>query len=104
MASTDIASGLAKIRRRRWALWTVFLTYIPAIWVTLRITESDWYAGAVLVVWVIMAAVAGGFAAFARCPWCGDYYHIKGLTPVWVRKCLHCGLPLNADRLEAPPS
>ena len=99
--AAEISAGLALIRRRRWTLWGVLLTYLPAIWLALKITESDRKTAVVFGVWVAMAAAAGCAAAAARCPRCGNYFHLMGLTPVWVRKCLHCGLPLRADRL--PP-
>lgn len=94
----DLARGLARIRRRRWALWAVFLTYLPAIWLSLRLTGSNRVTAVVFGVWVLLAAVAGSFAAFARCPGCGNYFHLLGLMPMWVRRCLHCDLGLKADK------
>lgn len=96
----DFSEGLVRIRRRRWLLWTVLLTYLPAIWLSLKVTESDRKTAVVFGIWVAMAAVAGCVAAAARCPRCGNYFHLMGLTPVWVRKCLHCGLGLTADKVE----
>jgi hypothetical protein len=95
--SAAIAEGLAGIRKRRWCLWAVILTYIPAIWLSLEITGSDRKTAVVFGVWVLLAAAASGAAAFSRCPRCGNYYHMMGLVPVWVRKCLHCGLPLKGE-------
>ena len=97
-SKAELSAGLARIRRRRWGLWSVLLTYLPAIWLSLKITESDRKTAVVFGVWVAMAAVAGCVAAAARCPRCGNYFHLLGLTPVWVRKCLHCGLGLTADK------
>ncbi len=94
----DIAAGLSKLRRKRWFLWSVFLTYVPAIWLSLRLTRSDKATGVVFAVWVVLAAVAGTIAGFGRCPRCGNYFHMKGLMPVWVRKCLHCDLSIRADK------
>jgi hypothetical protein len=94
---TGLAEGLRRIRRKRWFLWSVFLTYLPAIWVSLKLTGSDRKTAIVFGVWVVLAAVAGGLVAFARCPRCGNYFHMKGLVPVWVRRCLHCELHLKAD-------
>ncbi|MBI5443984.1 MAG: hypothetical protein HY900_22595 [Deltaproteobacteria bacterium] len=95
MTDEELAPRLAALRKRRWCLWAVFLTYLPAIWLSLKLTGSDSATAVVFGVWVALAAVAGGLAAFARCPRCGEYYHIKGLMPVWVRRCLHCGLSLT---------
>jgi hypothetical protein len=99
----DLEQGLAVIRRRRWYLWTVLLTYLPAIWLSLEITQSDRKTAVVFGVWVAMAAVTGSLVAAVRCPQCGNYYHLLGLMPVWVRKCLHCGLRLTADKGNGPP-
>jgi hypothetical protein len=98
MTSKALAPGLSRLRRKRWFLWSVLLTYVPAIWLALELTGSDSGALVVFVLWIAMAAVAGALAAFSRCPRCGEYFHVKGLMPVWVRKCLHCGLRLTADR------
>lgn len=92
-----VEQGLRKIRRRRWLLWSIFLTYLPAIWLSLRITGSDRKTAVVFGVWVLLAAVAGGLVAFARCPRCGNYFHMKGLVPVWVRRCLYCRLHLKGE-------
>lgn len=97
MTVDELSLGLARLRKRRWCLWAVFLTYLPAIWLSLRLTGSDRATAVVFALWIALAAAAGGFAAFARCPRCGEYYHIKGLMPVWVRNCLHCGLPLKGE-------
>ena len=96
--ASDIAAGLGKIRKRRWFLWLVFLTYVPAVWLSLRWTRSDAITAVVFGFWVVLAAVAGVRVGFARCPRCGNYYHTKGLLPVWVRKCLHCNLSIRADK------
>ncbi len=95
---SSIPAGLTKIRRKRWFLWLVFLTYIPAIWLTLTWTQSSLFTGAVFGLWLVLAAISGTLVAFTRCPRCGNYYHAKGLLPVWVRKCLHCGLSIRADK------
>jgi hypothetical protein len=96
--ASNIGSGLSKIRRRRWFLWAVFLTYVPAIWLSLEWTRSDSATAVVFAVWVVFAAVGGALVGFARCPRCNNYYHVKGLIPVWVRKCLHCDLSIRADK------
>ncbi|MBI5017200.1 MAG: hypothetical protein HZB55_17175 [Deltaproteobacteria bacterium] len=97
-SEAELSAGLSVIRRRRWYLWAVLLTYLPAIWLSLEITESDRKTAVVFGVWVAMAAVAGAVVAAARCPRCGNYFHLMGLMPVWVRKCLHCGLGLTVDK------
>lgn len=95
-----IAEGLSRLRRRRRWLWLALGTYFPAIFLALRVTGSDKATGITLLVWLVFVGVASGVAGLTRCPRCGDYFHMQGLMPVWVRKCLHCGLPLKAG---APP-
>ena len=40
----------------------------------------------------------GSLSADYKCPRCGNLFHVNGLIPMYFRRCLHCGLPLNADK------
>ncbi len=93
-----IGSGLRKIRKRRWFLWGVLLVYVPAIWVSLRLTHSDRITAVVFGVWLVVLIIAVLLMSTARCPRCGNYFHVYGMTPLYLRKCLHCKLPLTADK------
>ncbi|BCR06145.1 hypothetical protein DESUT3_32140 [Desulfuromonas versatilis] len=95
---TDIPKrdpGLKSLRRRRWFLWGTILVYLPAIWTTLELTHSDRAAGKVFAVWLVLVLVASVQAAFARCPACGNHFHMNGFTPLYLRRCLHCGLHIS---------
>lgn len=94
----DFGPGLKKIRKRRLFLWGVILAYLPAMWTTLRLTESYKVTAAVFVVWIILLIIFTTVAACARCPKCGNYFHMHGMTLLILRKCLHCQLHINADR------
>jgi len=95
---SQYAEGLSKVRRRRWCLWGVILIYIPLIWTTLTITQSDRETAKVFAVWFVLACIASCISAFVKCPRCGNLFHVNGLIPMYFRRCLHCGLPLNADK------
>jgi len=93
-----ISAGLKAIRKRRLILWFVILIYIPAIWLVLEKTHSDRATGLAFAIWLVMLIVAAFWSALIKCPRCGNLYHINGPTLFYYRRCLHCGLRLNADR------
>ena len=93
-----ISTGLSFIRKRRLFLWSVVAVYVPAIWITLRTTHSDRAAGTVFGIWVLLLLIAVIRAAFVICPRCGNTFHMHGFTPLYLRKCLHCGLHISADK------
>jgi len=93
-----IAAGLARIRRRRWCLWGLIAVYLPAIWLSLRLTRSDAATAVVFGVWFVLVIAASCVVAFSRCPRCGHHFHMNGPVPLWLRRCLHCELHLTADR------
>jgi hypothetical protein len=86
------------VRRRRWVLWSVLIIYLPAMWTTQQITHSFKASLPVFFAWVLLLVIAAGISATARCPRCGNYYHVNGMALLYLRRCLHCQLPLNADR------
>lgn len=93
-----ISPGLSIIRRRRWYLWGVILVYLPAMQLILVKTQSIRITGAAFVAWLIILCIAVTLSAVARCPRCGNYFHMNGLTLLYFRNCLHCGLHIRADR------
>lgn len=96
-----ISAGLSKIRRRRWVVWSVMIIYLPTMWTTQKITHSFNGSMPVFCIWFLLLLVAMGYSAVARCPRCGNYYHVNGMILLYLRKCLHCQLPLNEDK--SPP-
>ena len=93
-----IRAGLKSIRSRRMILWFVILVYVPAIWFVLDTTQSDRATGKAFAVWLVVLIIALFWSAAVRCPRCGNLFHINGPTLFYFRRCLHCGLRLNADR------
>ena len=95
---TVIATGLRKILKRRWFLWSLIIAYLPAIWTSLTLTHSDRATGILFGIWLILLIVAVGFVTAARCPRCGNLFHMHGVTPLYLRSCLHCQLHICADK------
>jgi hypothetical protein len=98
IAEPDYGPGLRIIRKRRWYLWLEILVYVPAMWVTLKVAPSNIVIGMVFAIWFIMLWIVVGVSALARCPRCGNYFHMNGMTLIYLRKCLHCQLHLKADK------
>ena len=96
--TTDFRPALGKIRKRRLYLWGVILIYLPVMWMTLQLTQSYNKTAVAFVVWVLLLTIVATYAALARCPGCGNFFHMHGMTLLFLRKCLHCGLHINADK------
>ena len=94
----ELTTGLALIRRRRWYLWVAILIYLPALKLTMTLSSSTKVALSVVGIWLLISFSFAFFAALARCPRCGNYFHMHGPTLLFLRKCLHCQLHLCADR------
>jgi hypothetical protein len=93
----DFGPGLSIVRLRRWYLWVVILIYVPAMWLTLRVSPTYRAVEIVFAVWFVLLFAAATYSALARCPRCGNYFHMHGMTLLYLRKCLHCGLHVSAD-------
>lgn len=94
----SISRGLAKVRRRRWMLWSVIIIYLPTMWVTQKITRSFNGSMPVFFIWFLVLLAVMSFSAVARCPRCRNYFHVNGITLLYLRRCLHCQLSLTADK------
>lgn len=86
------------IRKRRWCLWGVILIYLPAMSITSRLNPTFRALAIAYFGWIILLFAAGIYSALAKCPRCGNYFHMHGMTLLYLRKCLHCGLHVTADR------
>lgn len=93
-----IRAGLSRIRKRRWMLWSVIIIYLPTMWTTQKITRSFQDSLPVFFLWFLILLLVMGFSALAKCPRCGNYFHLNGITLLYLRKCLHCQLHLTADK------
>jgi hypothetical protein len=90
--------GLAKIRQRRRILWAVILVYAPGLYAALEMGLPGSVLALLFWAWVGLLCVAVGLACVVKCPRCGKQFHTNGPTFLPVRRCLHCGLHLKADR------
>lgn len=97
--SEDQASytqGLDLLRRRRKYFFGVVLGYVPVMWLLHEFAPR--FMLKAFGVWVVLLVVAMAVSAVARCPRCGNCFHMHGMTLLYLRKCLHCQLHINADR------
>lgn len=94
MDDNSIQEGLKSIKRKRLQLWCVFISYLPAIGITLPLSSDNTGPAIVAGVWIIAAGVAGGRVSFSRCPQCGNLFHMRGVSTSWGRTCRHCNLSL----------
>ena len=95
--------GLKKLRHRRWFFWGMIIIYVPSIWLSLRITNSDRQTAKVFAVWFVLVVIASLLTAAGKCPRCGNLFHVNGFTPLYLRRCLHCGLHITADKKQRKP-
>jgi len=97
-------SELERIRACRMSLWLVSLSYVPAMFMTYKWNYSDTALGAVFVIWLVFLCRSVLQVAFAICPRCGNYFHLKNFFPSYLRRsCIHCGLHINADKYSLKP-
>lgn len=95
-----ISQGLAKVRSRRWILWSVLIIYMPVLIVALELGAPGSIMGQLFVAWLVLLCVAVGLATVVKCPRCDHTFHTNGPTFLPVRRCVHCGLPLHADKMK----
>ena len=93
--TADIMAGLKKVRSRRWLLWGIILIYMPGLLIALEMQATSRAMGWLFGLWVLLLCVVVGMATVVKCPRCGKPYHTNGPTFLPVRKCVHCGLPVN---------
>ncbi|SDE36480.1 hypothetical protein [Desulfuromonas thiophila] len=95
--SPEFVAGMRRLRRRRLFLWVMIAVYLPMIWLVLEISQSDRVTGLFFAGWVVLVGVAANLTAFCRCPQCGNFFHLNGVVPLYLRHCLHCGLHISGD-------
>ena len=90
---------LTQTRRRRLSFFITVLVYIPALWITYQISPTNRAMGTLFGIWVVVLIIVTFRVAVSRCPRCGNYFHVHGLTLLILRKCLHCQLHIRSDTL-----
>lgn len=93
-----IHQGLGKVRRSRWFLWATILIYIPGLIIALQLKFSSGTMTKLFGLWVVLLCVVVGLATVVKCPRCRNPFHTNGPTFLPVRKCVHCGLHVTADK------
>lgn len=93
-----LREGLRKVRSRRWLLWLIIFVYIPGLVVAMGVGLPGSIMSKLFFLWVALLCVAVGMATVVKCPQCGNTFHTNGPTFLPVRKCVHCGLAVNADK------
>lgn len=91
---------LQVVRRRRLYLWGLILIYMPVALSTLQLSQSFKVTGIVLIFWLILLCIVVTLTAIAKCPRCGNNFHMRNSTLSYRRKCRYCGLHLCADKLS----
>jgi len=94
----DFGPGLQIIRRRRWYLWGLIAIYLPLMLTLLEHDATFNTLATTFLLWFVAVFSIALYAAVARCPRCGNYFHMHGMTLLYLRKCLHCQLHLTADK------
>ena len=101
--SEDVSAygpALKLIRRRRKYFFGVILIYIPAVWIIHGISPANRTMFTTIGVWIVLLLITCLMSAVTRCPRCGNYFHVHGLSMLYLRRCLHCQLHINADRTK----
>lgn len=73
----------------------ILIGYIPLVFLLYLAQLPEWLIIGAAVVLVCMGMVVAFAIGYSRCPACGQFFHVRGMSGnIFVRKCLHCGLPL----------
>jgi len=96
----DYTPGLNRIRIRRKIFFGVIIAYVPVMWLIHSIAPDNRTMFSAFGVWVVLLLVTCFTSAIVRCPRCGNLFHVNGMAMLYLRKCLHCQLHVNADRLK----
>lgn len=89
------SATLKTLKRRRLFFFATVLLYIPALFGTYQVYPTNRAMGTLFGIWVVILIVATFLAATSKCPRCGNYFHVHGMTLLILRKCLHCQLHVN---------
>jgi hypothetical protein len=87
-------------RKRRMFFFATVLVYIPALLITYQISPTNSAMGTLFGIWVIVLIIATFLVALSRCPRCGNYFHLHGMTLLVLRTCLHCQLHINNETIS----
>lgn len=94
------APAMRMIRRRRKYFFAAIIFYMPAMWVANRISPTLRSMAIAFAIWVVILFITALYSALARCPRCGQYFHMNGMSLMYLRRCLHCQLHITAEKAE----
>ncbi len=97
---STLKRGLDIIRNRRLFFFGTVIAYMPFMWVVHKISPSFRSLAIAFGVWVLVLFLTALYSAVARCPRCGQYFHMNGMSLLYLRRCLHCQLHVNADKIK----
>jgi len=89
--------ALSLVRRRRWYFFGTIIVYMPAMWAVQKISPTYSSMGIAIGIWIAVLFVTTLLSAITRCPRCGNYFHLHGMTLLYLRRCLHCQLHISGD-------
>jgi len=92
---------MKQTRRRRRYFFATVLLYIPAILIAYAISPTNRTMGILFALWVVILIFVTFLVALSKCPRCGNYFHLHGMTLLVLRKCLHCQLHINESDWQA---
>ena len=101
--ASSFESGLTVIRRRRRLFFSTVAIYIPAMWAIHSISPTYRTMGTSIGIWVVILVITMFRSAVCVCPRCGNFFHVNGMSLLYLRKCLHCQLHVNADKRPQIP-
>ena len=99
VAPEALTSDIKKTRMRRKYFFGTVLMYIPALLITNHISPTNRAMGTMFGIWVVILIITTFLTAICRCPRCGNYFHLHGMTLLILRRCLHCQLHINSDEI-----
>jgi hypothetical protein len=89
--------GMALIRRRRKYFFAAIIGYMPLMWAVNKISPTFRSMAITFGVWVVILFITALCSAIVRCPRCGNYFHMHGMSLMYLRRCLHCQLHITAN-------
>jgi hypothetical protein len=97
---STFASGMRIIRLRRKYFFATVLAYMPFMFLTNKVSPTFRTMAVAFGIWVVILFITALYSALARCPRCGNYFHMHGMSLLYLRRCLHCQLHVNADKVK----
>jgi hypothetical protein len=96
----QVTVGLARIRRLRRIMWIVWLSGVPLMALVGGLLDSPSLIAPLSVIWMGAYIVTSVRVVSARCPPCGELYHLRwpfGGGGVLSQRCRNCGLGLRGE-------